>query len=116
MQLWFRSRLLLLLQRSNPHPLSNRRIHRALGMPRFAFEKRGQRSRSCVPLKMSVPRFEKDDVSPEARLEVQRSDDSSQPGMPIYRRHFATPAPLSLLSFATSVFLASLTGVGTRGV
>lgn len=65
---------------------------------------------------MSVPRFEKDDVSAEARLEAQRSNDSSQPGMPIYHRRLANPAPLGLLSFATSVFLVSLTGVGTRGV
>ena len=65
---------------------------------------------------MSSSSTEKDDIRSSARLEAQRTDDSSQPGMPIYHRRFANPAPLGLLSFATSVFLVSLTGMGTRGV
>lgn len=65
---------------------------------------------------MSSSSTEKDDIRSSARLEAQRTDDSSQPGMPIYHRRFANPAPLGLLSFATSVFLVSLTGIGTRGV
>lgn len=34
----------------------------------------------------------------------------------MYHRRLANPAPLGLLSFATSVFLVSVTGLGTRGV
>ena len=49
-------------------------------------------------------------------LEAQRTNDSSQPALPVYHRRLANPAPLGLLSFATSVFLVSITGVGTRGV
>lgn len=45
-------------------------------------------------------------------LEAQYTNDTSQPGMPIYHRHLANPATLGLLSFATSVFLVSLTGIG----
>ena len=59
---------------------------------------------------------EKDNVRSSERLEAQRTNDSSQPGMPTYHRRLANPAPLGLLSFATSVFLVSLTGMGTRGV
>ena len=58
----------------------------------------------------------KENMCTSAALEAQRTNDSSQPGMPIYHRRFANPAPLGLLSFATSVFLVSLTGMGTRGV
>lgn len=65
---------------------------------------------------MSSLPSEKNDIHSSSRLEAQRSDDSSQPGMPIYHRRLANPAPLGLLSFATSVFLVSLTGMGTRGV
>lgn len=65
---------------------------------------------------MSSLPSEKDDIHSSARLEAQRSNDSSQPGMPIYHRRLANPAPLGLLSFATSVFLVSLAGMGTRGV
>lgn len=59
---------------------------------------------------------EKNDIQSSSRLEAQRSNDSSQLGIPIYHRRLANPAPLGLLSFATSVFLVSLTGMGTRGV
>ena len=65
---------------------------------------------------MSSTASEKDDMHSSARLEAQPTNDSSQPGMPIYHRRLANPAPLGLLSFATSVFLVSLTGMGTRGV
>ena len=64
----------------------------------------------------------RDDIPSSACLEAaQRTKnddrlDSSQPGMPIYHRRLANPAPLGLLSFATSVFLVSITGMGTRGV
>lgn len=59
---------------------------------------------------------EKEDIGTSVGLEAQRTNDSSQPGMPLYHRRLANPAPLGLLSFATSVFLVSLTGMGTRGV
>ena len=65
---------------------------------------------------MSSSPSEKIDIHSSSRLEAQRSNDSSQPGMPIYHRRLANPAPLGLLSFATSIFLVSLTGMGTRGV
>jgi len=59
---------------------------------------------------------EKDDIRTSARLEAQETNDSSQPGMPVYHRRLGNPAPLGLLAFATSVFLVSITGMGTRGV
>ena len=59
---------------------------------------------------------EKEDICTSVGLEAQRTNDSSQPGMPVYHRRLANPAPLGFLSFATSVFLVSLTGMGTRGV
>ena len=65
---------------------------------------------------MSSTPSEKDDLRSSTRLEAQRTNDTSQPGMPIYHRRLANPAPLGLLSFATSVFLVSITGMGTRGV
>ena len=65
---------------------------------------------------MSSASSEKENVCTSADLEGQPTNDSSQPGMPIYHRRLANPAPLGLLSFATSVFLVSLTGMGTRGV
>ncbi|CAF9940200.1 hypothetical protein IMSHALPRED_001787 [Imshaugia aleurites] len=65
---------------------------------------------------MSSSPSAKDDIHCSALLEAQHPNDSSQPGMPIYHRRLANPAPLGLLSFATSVFLVSLTGMGTRGV
>ncbi|MCJ1461193.1 hypothetical protein MMC28_011575 [Mycoblastus sanguinarius] len=65
---------------------------------------------------MSSSSSEKNDIRSSARLEAQCTIDSSQPGMPVYHRRLANPAPLGLLSFATSVFLVSLTGMGTRGV
>ena len=65
---------------------------------------------------MSSSPSEKDDIHSPAHLEAQGNSDSSQPGMPIYHRRLANPAPLGLLSFATSVFLLSLAGMGTRGV
>ena len=52
------------------------------------------------------------------RLEAQQSHASSQTGMTEYHRRLANPAPLGLLSFATSVFIVSLTGLpglGLRG-
>ena len=58
----------------------------------------------------------KENICTSVGLEAQRTNDSSQPGMPVYHRRLANPAPLGLLSFATSVFLVSLTGMGTRGV
>ena len=65
---------------------------------------------------MSSSLSEKANLQSSAGLEAQRTNDSSQPGMPMYHRLLANPAPLGLLFFATSVFLVSLTGLGTRGV
>ncbi len=65
---------------------------------------------------MSSSPSEKDDIRNPAHLEAQGSNDSSQLGMPLYHRRLANPAPLGLLSFATSVFLVSLAGMRTRGV
>lgn len=65
---------------------------------------------------MSSSSSEKVNMQNSAGLEAQRTNDSTQPGMPMYHRRLANPAPLGLLSFATSVFLVSVTGLGTRGV
>ena len=65
---------------------------------------------------MSSSSSEKANLQNLSGLEAQRTNDTSQPGMPMYHRRLANPAPLGLLSFATSVFLVSLTGLGTRGV
>ena len=65
---------------------------------------------------MSSSPSEKDGIHSSAHVEAQGNNDSSQPRIPIYHRRLASPAPLGLLSFATSVFLLSLAGMGTRGV
>ncbi|KAI0023958.1 GPR1/FUN34/yaaH family-domain-containing protein [Xylariomycetidae sp. FL0641] len=43
-------------------------------------------------------------------------EDRTQPAMPVVHRRFGNPAPLGLLSFATSVFLICTTGLQARGV
>ena len=65
---------------------------------------------------MSTCPSKKHHLHDSAALEAQGTNDSSQPSMPVYHHRLANPAPLGLLSFATSVFLVSLTGVGARGV
>ena len=65
---------------------------------------------------MSFSPSEKVEIQSTSHLEAQGSNDSNEPGMPIYHCRLANPAPLGLLSFATSIFLVSLAGMGTRGV
>ena len=65
---------------------------------------------------MSSSPSEKDGIRSPAHLEAQGSHDSSQPGMPIHHCRIASPAPLGLPSFATSVFLVSLAGMRARRV
>lgn len=43
-------------------------------------------------------------------------DDRGQPSLPQVHRSFANPAPLGLLSFATSVFLISILGVHAQNI
>jgi succinate-acetate transporter protein len=55
------------------------------------------------------------------RLERLRTDgghvaSTDQPSLPIVHRRLANPAPLGLLSFATSIFLISILGVNARGI
>ena len=70
-----------------------------------------------LPIMSSSSYSEKHGVLDPARLEAQETIDSSQPGMPtMYHRRLANPAPLGLLAFATTSFLVSITGMGTRGV
>lgn len=42
--------------------------------------------------------------------------DRTQPSMPVVHRTFANPAPLGLLSFATSIFLISILGLHARAI
>ncbi|KAI9927441.1 hypothetical protein ASPWEDRAFT_175921 [Aspergillus wentii DTO 134E9] len=43
-------------------------------------------------------------------------DDRSQPALPVVHRTFASPSPLGLLSFATSIFLIAAYGLHARDV
>jgi len=62
-----------------------------------------------------------DEYSKHSDLEKQRTvkghlADDDQPTFPVVHRRLANPAPLGLLSFATSIFLISLFGVNAKGV